>query len=307
MSKINAIVKSIKIFGKSIKTTVQIHSPKILLIGGLAAIGAGTIWACINTAKKIEDISDLHSENIEDIIEDEKKNDEQKASSILKEKGRFIFDIVKVYIGPIGLIALGATSICASHHILNMRYLKTCAALQSITEAFAQYRNRVSSAEGTEKDIEYALSTAKDTKEEMLRKVSTESIVRIFSEDSSDCWKPRTDYNYAFLTGQEQAARRELKRRGHLFLNDVLSMLGMHECEAGCYIGWVNAFGDEVDFGIMDLRNLSNLGTTDYKSEAWVLNFNCVHVVPAYLETEELSQPYQNAVREYKRIINGGD
>lgn len=56
--------------------------------------------------------------------------------------------------------------------------------------------------------------------------------------------------NEIFLKSQQNYANDLLKARGHLFLNDVLSMLGMPPRKIGQIVGWVYKEGSYVDFGL---------------------------------------------------------
>lgn len=315
--KLKALWSAAKVGAKGTVELAKVHSPKLLLAAGLVAIGAGFVWGIVNTAKKLDGVCETHNNEIEKLKElydadgDEEMTEGEKKefrSEVLKEKGHFIFDVVKVYIGPVVIVGLGVASILTSHHILNTRYLGACAALQAVTEAYSQYREKVISERGIEKDLEYASkSVSADNNESYNVPDDVNCITRIFSETTSESWRTIPDYNYAFINGQLNAAKREGFQRGHLFLNDLLRKLNLPESEAGCYLGWAPKLGDEIVCEFNDVSNLENFTGNVNKSNAWVLHFLGMRVLPPILEKEELLQPYKNAIVEYRRaMVDGG-
>ena len=323
--KLKALVSAVKVGAKGTVEMAKIHSPKILLGLGIAGVTIGFVWAIANTAKKLDNVCEKHVKSIdhlkelystddgEELTEGEKK---ELAQETIKEKAHFIFDIVKTYIGPVSITVLGVASILMSHHILNARYLGACTALQTVTEAYSQYREKVINDQGIEKDLEYSSQpktevVVDENGDKYVKTMSSiddvNTIVRVFSECTSDAWRTVPDYNYAFISGQLNAAKREGFRRGHLFLNDILKMLGLAESEAGCYLGWNIHMGDEIVVEYTDVSNLENLKDTVNKSNAWTLYFKGMRVLPPTLEKEDMLQPYRNAVEEYRRaMVEGG-
>lgn len=320
--KIKALWSATKVAAKGTVELAKVHSPKLLLAAGLVAIGAGFAWAIVNTAKKLDGVCETHNNEIEKLKDlydvdgnDEMTEGEKKEfrSEILKEKGHFILDVVRVYIGPVAIVGLGVASILTSHHILNTRYLGACTALQAVTEAYSQYREKVISEQGIEKDLEYASKSVSVDENGVIKTEKynvpddVNCITRIFSETTSESWTTIPDYNYAFIKGQLNAAKREGFQRGHLFLNDLLRKLNLPESEAGCYLGWAPKMGDEIVCEFDDISNLENFTGNVNKSNAWVLHFLGMRVLPPILEKEELLQPYKNAIAEYHRaMVNGG-
>ena len=76
-----------------------------------------------------------------------------------------------------------------------------------------------------------------------------------FFDENSHIWSGEAEHDLMFLRMQEQYANDLLKRRGHLFLNEVYDMLGIARSVEGQVVGWIydenNTNGDNyVDFGI---------------------------------------------------------
>lgn len=81
-----------------------------------------------------------------------------------------------------------------------------------------------------------------------------------FFDEGSPAWSKDSEYNLMFLKQQQQYANDLLKKRGHIFLNEIYDMLGIPRTKAGAVVGWVydenNPIGDNyVSFGITDERN----------------------------------------------------
>ena len=73
-------------------------------------------------------------------------------------------------------------------------------------------------------------------------------------------WTKDPEYNKAFLQVQQEYANELLKRRGHLFLNEVYDMLSIPRTKAGAVMGWIydekQPYGSNfVDFGLGSERN----------------------------------------------------
>ena len=73
-----------------------------------------------------------------------------------------------------------------------------------------------------------------------------------------DCcfgWTRDHKSNEMFLKMQQTYANDLLKSKGHLFLNDVLSMLGIPKIKIGQIVGWIYKEGSYVDFGLNSKLN----------------------------------------------------
>ena len=88
-----------------------------------------------------------------------------------------------------------------------------------------------------------------------------------FFDESSSHWTNYSEMNLMFLRQQEVYATELLKKRGHLFLNEVYDMLGLPRSKVGQMVGWIydpenpDHIGDNyVDFYLYDekQRNFIN-------------------------------------------------
>lgn len=75
------------------------------------------------------------------------------------------------------------------------------------------------------------------------------SQVFIFDETASS-FQPNQDMNRVFLTTQESYLNHVINARGHLFLNEVLDILGIDRTVTGQFVGW--AVPDYFSFNLLD-------------------------------------------------------
>ena len=101
--------------------------------------------------------------------------------------------------------------------------------------------------------------TKVEPKEEMNYKPAFSKYARVFDESSVE-WVNDAEFNKMLLMHKERLANDLLKAQGHLFLNEVYSMLGFPKTKAGQVVGWVynekKPYGDNfVDFDITNDYN----------------------------------------------------
>lgn len=68
-------------------------------------------------------------------------------------------------------------------------------------------------------------------------------------------WEQTKDYNLMFLRAQQNYLNDLLKRRGHVFLNEVYDALGFRRTPSGQLLGWLNAEDAEIRFDIRPHRD----------------------------------------------------
>lgn len=107
----------------------------------------------------------------------------------------------------------------------------------------------------------------------MVAKVEKAPIYTYLFDKKSGVWGKDAEANKFFLLRQQEYANEKLKAKGHLFLNEVLDILGLPITKVGQVVGWVydenNRFTDNwVDFGIFRLPRRRGV------DGAIVLNFN---------------------------------
>lgn len=279
---------------------LQKISPELTLVGGIACGVAAIITGCVASRKVDQIIKDTHDE-IDDIQKEMDDARAQNNDELVKELKsdtihcyvKFGGRLAKLY-GPttfLGMASIGL--ILASHGILNKRYLGTAAAYKALDEAFKGYRERVAEAMGldAEKFLFSGQKVEKNVKEELedgsfdvkkgnslvIKKHSNtpyEFDFNAFTAPTS--WSQDVNYINVFLKAQQNYANDLLKAQGHLFLNEVLDMLGLQRTPEGQVVGWMlKGDGDGfVDFG-MQYGYLKDFDTdTDLCKKNVHLNFN---------------------------------
>ena len=106
-----------------------------------------------------------------------------------------------------------------------------------------------------------------------------------FFDECSPNWSKDAEYNKMFLLKQQNYFTDRLRRKGHLFLNEVLDGLGIDRTSVGAVAGWVYSEdpdheGDNfVDFGIFDITSAANRRFVNGYEKNILLNFNVDGVI----------------------------
>lgn len=259
------------------------HSPTLLFGAGVVGVIGSTVLACRATLKLEEVVHQTQNDldTARDLVhEDYSDTDRKKDITLIYV--RSTARIAKLY-GP--SVCLGAASISAltaSHKILNGRNVALTAAYAAIERGFHDYRARVVDRYGEEVDREmrYAsedVGVINDKGRTVTEKrVSPDAATMYarFYDQMSPNWSKDPETNLIFLRAQQNYLNDLLKARGHVFLNEVYSTLGIDHSEAGAVVGWVLGNGDNfIDFGIWD----NNEGCRDFvngREGSILLDFN---------------------------------
>jgi hypothetical protein len=85
------------------------------------------------------------------------------------------------------------------------------------------------------------------------RIISTEILPvdeKVVFDETSAYWNPTPEYNAFFLRAQQNYLNDKLSTQGHLFLNEVLDVLGLKRTSDGAITGWMP--GSVVTFGVFE-------------------------------------------------------
>lgn len=286
------------------------HSPEILVVTGVVGTVVSAVMACKATTKVnfvLEETKrqiDIVHEGVENgEVQGYQENGEIGMVPYNEEDGKKDLAIVygktalkfaKLYGPSVALGTLSIGSILAGHNMLRKRNLALAAAYQVVDTGFKQYRNNVVErfGEQMDKELKYNIKaqeieetvTDKKGKEKTVKKVievgdPSRSPYTFCFDETSSCWVRDAESNKFFLARQQDYANERLRAKGHMFLNEVLDMVGIPRCRAGQHVGWVydetNPTGDNyIDFGVFDIhceaaRNFVN----GLEKSVW-LNFN---------------------------------
>lgn len=273
---VNNATRAFNRFGFKLKK----HSPEIMVIAGVVGVVTSAVMACKATTKASEIVDDTKDQmdKIKKVaampdVEDYTEEDMKKDIAIVYTQTAVKF--VKLY-GPSVLLGVASiTSILAGHNITRKRNAALAAAYATIDNSFKDYRGHVIErfGEQLDKELRYNIKakefseivTDDKGKEKTTKKTvevadpNTYSDYARFFDDGCTGWQKDAELNLVFLKHQQNYANDLLKRKGHLFLNEVYDMLGIPRTKAGQIVGWIydenHPNGDNfVDFGIYDLN-----------------------------------------------------
>lgn len=264
------------------------HAPKILLVGGSAAVITGTVVACKKTLevpKLVEEVKtkskDIHEAvGVMDVTspatnETRTYDEEDAKHDLTKLYFNTAGQMLKVYWLPTLLVGGGIALICVSHGVMSKRLVAATAAYEGLSQIFEQYRRRVIDTEGVEKDREYYFGAAEGEPHhyvheevpenvqklhEKLSKVNPENpLMRVYDEVSSRFWSMVPIYNLCKVKEAKSLAWIRMKNRyndlgyGFIFLWEVELELGMVPTAASYQYGWLYnpRLGEEqISFGL---------------------------------------------------------
>lgn len=242
---------------------VKKHSPTIMFVGGVGGVITGTVLACNATLKLPDILDDMRSEL--DMVVNDTDNPDSKDIAYVYAKN--IAKITRLYAPSVAVSAVSIGALTGAHVTLNKRNAGLTAAYAAVSKAYDEYRDRVKSELGDDKEMEiyrgFTPEAVKGDKEAKTISVtepnSTSPYARFFDEYSIN-WQKNAELNRLFVQCQQNTANQILITKGHLFLNEVYDMLGLDRTSAGAVVGWVigdrEHIGDNyVDFGIFSERN----------------------------------------------------
>jgi hypothetical protein len=252
------------------------NSPTILFGVGMASMVGSTVLACRATLKLEEVFEEIDKDKKlahsvkEKVDAGEVKSDVTYTDEEVKRDTAIILvrgaaKVVKLYAPAVVLGGVGVVCLTKSHQVLKERNAALMAAYAAVDTAFRTYRERVVDryGEDVDRDLRYGAeevdiideTTGKVTSTVRVEPGEPSGYARWFDEENAN-WHgvEWMDHNWLFLRSQQNWANDMLRARGHLFLNEVYSMLGLAHTSAGSIVGWVyareNDRGDNyVDFG----------------------------------------------------------
>ena len=251
------------------------HAPEIMIVGGVACVVGGTVWACKRTIKA-SDILEKAAKELEAIVNGQKA---AKASGEYSEKearkdrttvySHLAVDMIKTYGGPVVVICAGLGLIIGSHKILKGRNTALMAAYSGLLTNFNEYRKRVKENLGDAEEVRIFSGAEKedvtvvdeDGNETVIKDASVihdygdghNQYSRLYTEGIGN-WSNNPASNLIVLRAAQNWANDLLRARGYLFLNEVYEYLGFKRTSAGQIVGWVfdpsrdtaASFGDNV-------------------------------------------------------------
>lgn len=268
-------------------------SPQVLFAGGVVGVVATAVLASkatLNLEETLEDINEkkrmakeLHASG-HDAYSDK---DYQQDMAVLGV--RSVGKVAKLYMPALIVGTVSIAALTSSHVILTKRNVALTAAYAALDKGFRDYRDRVISELGEEKDKEFLYEkevrkveekTEKGTKTKEVSVAKNASIYARFFDQLNPNWETTPEYNRVWLQAKQNYANDRLNAKGHLLLNDVYDMLGFERTKAGCVVGWVIGGKDNfVDFGIFNESSPAARDFVNGYEGAILLDFNVDGVI----------------------------
>ena len=278
------------------------HSPEILVVTGVVGTVVSAVMACKATTK-VSTIIDKTKESVETIHECANNPDltEEYTPEDVKKDLTIVYaqtgvQLVKLYAPAVALGAVSIAGILTGHNILHKRNLALAAAYTAVDTSFKQYRGRLIERfnDKLDKELFYDIK-AKEIEEtivdekgkektvkktiEVADPVAAHSLYTFCFDEYATGWQRDAEANKFFLLQQQDWANDKLKAKGHMFLNEVLDMVGLPRCRAGQTVGWIydenNPIGDNyIDFGIFNIHSEASRDFVNGREKSIWLNFN---------------------------------
>ena len=293
---------------------VKKYSPEILAVTGVIGIATSFVMACKATTK-LNPILEETQRNLDAVhtaIEtgvahtmdpetgeitpvEYNADDGKKDLTIYTVQGGL--KIAKLYAPAVtvGVFAVGC--MLGSNHILRKRYFASAAAYTAVDTAFKEYRGRVIErfGEALDRELKYGVQAVEVTEEVTNPKTGkTKTVTKTVEvydpnnrspytfvfDETCKCWERDAQLNKTFLLQTQNYLNDRLKRKGHVFLNEVLDALGIDRVRMGNIVGWMyredNSVGDNfIDFGLFNIEDESKRRFINgYEKSVW-LDFNC--------------------------------
>lgn len=276
----------------------QKHSPTLLFAGGVVGVVTSTVLACKATLKVEDVLTDIQAKKkmvkAADANPDYSEDDARRDLVLIHVQGAVALG--KLYAPAIGVGVASIAALTTSHRILTRRNAALTAAYAAVDKAFKSYREKVVSAYGEDVDRSFMYETEKaqveeDGKKKTVKRVNKDSPLHSpyakFFDEYNQNWSKEPEYNFLFLTCQQNYFNDLLNARGHVFLNEVYEKLGIEHTKAGAVVGWVRNNGDGfIDFGLLDDREAVR-EFVNGREGSILLDFNVDGVIYDLIENKE--------------------
>jgi hypothetical protein len=277
------------------------NSPTILFGAGVVSMVGSTVLACRATLKLDDVLTEVEGNKAKAVLAKEMvENGQTSEGTTYTDKefkrdntiilARGVGNIVKLYAPSVILGGVGIICLTKSHKILQERNAALTAAYVAVDTAFKKYRERVVDryGEDVDRELRYEAEEVTIIDEDTGKALDTVRAApgdpgmyaRWFDSENNNWNDPAFEtHNWLFLRSQQNWANDMLKARGHLFLNEVYSMLGLTHTSAGSVVGWLykreNENGDNyVDFGCWGDNHGQPLDFNNGREGSILLDFN---------------------------------
>lgn len=247
---------------------LQKHAPAILTTVGVASVVTAGVLAAKNTLK-LEETIDEGQDRLRWTNEQIEAGEASERARTLTYV-RNVVEIGKLYFIPTTLMVGGIVCILSSQNILNKRNAALAAAYNGLAASYDAYRERVREELGEEKERDIFLGQKDEIVEIDGKKVKKKVLVdgeyagspyRFRYDQTNENWTGFHDENLFRLQVAQNMYNDLLKAKGHVFLRDVLTTLGIQDTPASAVTGWIydpdnpKHLGDNfIEFNVRDFQ-----------------------------------------------------
>lgn len=279
-------------------------SPTIMVAVAVGSGVAAAVMACKATLKA-QDVLKEHAETvtlIHDVDEGKVETTEEYTQEDKNKDLTMVYvktgvSLTKLYAPAVALGCVSIACMVGSHKIMLKRNAVLTAAYVALDKNFTSYKERVTEKFGdvVQKELETGAKQValKKEEEDAVEKHTTVTdgaygTYSMIFDESVDRWEKDAKMNRNYLYMVETAANKKLRMNGHLFLNDVMGMIGgsQYHTPQGQLVGWIYDPDDpklqnHVDFGITNYvtGSMELQSFLDGDEPSVVLNFNCDGVI----------------------------
>lgn len=238
---------------------IKQESPTLFFGLGVVGVGAATVMACRATLKAQSVLEEFQ----EDVTKVKAEMEDPKDLAYAYWRGSL--ELGKLYAPSAAVMTISIASLTGSHIQMRRRNAVLSAAYGTLFTAFDKYRDRVRAELGDEQERDIYLGVENHTLEDadgevhkdVKAKTTTGSPYSFVFDEYSKMWRKGDGDNRDFLMITEQYFNDLLRMRGHVFLNEILSHVGIDIVPEGQIVGWIwQGDGDNhVDFGLYEVWN----------------------------------------------------
>lgn len=314
----------------SIKTAVigavKKYGPAVSIVAG--AIGLGTAgYLTYEAVRNVKEDFNEFKEIRDEVEETTEEGTPERKDAVKKTYIHTVKKVVTHIWKPVGLFAVSVVAIAVPTLNLYKDLAKVSATLAAVSQTFADYRNRVVAAEGTEADLNYRYGiTKKDItvtdengEEKTLKNAKVMEPAKkpddyeftILFQPGNVFYKKDRTFNVAHVNNVVEHAQKMLMSRaakadngiGSLTINELIYELGWDQvCKEGFTWGYVWDKNDPNSQDTIDIK------IVDYWKEEWtkqgyvnnepvlLLKIRNAHIisdrVPSYDKTFETALPF---------------
>ena len=255
----------------NLKMGAKNYAPEILTVVGIGFMVGAAIVACKRTPKAQRVLAQAEEDrNSAELAKQKALDDENFAKEYTEDDYKSDRRIIAIHTikgiagayGPaIALGICGIACILGGNHLMRVRYTAVAAAYSSLSKAYDEYRKRVREKVGEKEEqdlfdgvkskiimaeeIDPETGEVKEVPKEVKEYTGGNLYTFIFDETNRN-WDKDMFQNIRFLEGQQLWADNLLKRKGYLFLSQVLESLGFEPTRESFEIGWKYDLNDQT-------------------------------------------------------------